>query len=229
MYNSLKKEYCMVFAKIDYLNLLPFHIFLKRFNRSLHKNMITNYKTDVPSVINRRFQARRADAAFISSVKSKKYNKSKLGIIAAKEVLSVLVIPNDKYIEDFASQTSNALAKILKLKGEVIIGDNALKYYLSHNDFIDLAKTWHEKYHLPFVFAVLCYHNSYKEIKNIEKSFLKQKIKIPRYLLKKASIKTGVKEDDILHYLTKISYKIDKKASMGLRKFLFLNSIITQK
>ncbi len=212
----------MIFAKIDYLNLLPFNIFLKRFNRSLHKNMITNYKTDVPSAINRRFEAKRADAAFISSIKSKKYKKSKLGIIAKKEVLSVLVIPGDKSIQDGASNTSNALAKILGIKGEVVIGDNALKYYLTHDNYIDLAQKWHEKYNLPFVFAVLCYHNSDKEIKKIEKYFLKQKTKIPRYMLKKMSQKTDIKEKEILNYLTKISYKIDKKASMGLQKFFFL-------
>lgn len=212
----------MIFAKIDYLNLLPFNVFLKRFNRSLHKNMIANYKSNVPSAINKRFQAKRADAAFISSIKSKKYKKSKLGIIAKREVLSVLLIPKEEHIEDKASQTSNALAKILKLKGEVIIGDNALKYYLCHDEYIDLAQKWHETHHLPFVFAVLCYHNSDQEIKDIEKNFLKQKNKIPAYLLKKAAAKTGISEKDILRYLTKISYKIDKKASMGLRKFFFL-------
>ncbi len=210
----------MIFGRIEYLNLLPFHVFMKRFNRSLHKNMMTRYKKDIPTIINSRFETKRVDAAFISSIKAKKYKKSKLGIIAKKEVLSVLVIPNSSNKEDAASASSNALAKILKIDGEVIIGDRALKYYLTHKNYIDLAQEWHKKYNLPFVFAILCYHNKGMKIKKIEEKFLKADIKIPRYILKNASQKTTISETDVLNYLTKISYHIDTKALRGFKKFL---------
>ena len=40
------------------------------------------------------------------------------------------MLPNKKPKDDFQSKTSNALAKVLNLKGEVIIGDKALKFLL---------------------------------------------------------------------------------------------------
>jgi len=207
----------MIFGKIDYLNLLPFHTFMKRYFNA-------RYKYGVPSYINNEFLSKRVDGAFISSVKAKKYNYINLGIIAKKEVLSVLVIPNSNYKTDSDSATSNILARILDINGEVIIGDKALKYYLEKKPNIDLAKRWYEKYNLPFVFAVLCYHKDKKLYKCIEKQFLKQKIKIPQYLLKQASLKTDIKEKDILNYLSYISYNLDYKAKKGLKLFQRLNS-----
>ncbi|WP_345979803.1 MqnA/MqnD/SBP family protein [Sulfurimonas sp. HSL3-2] len=213
----------MVFGKIEYLNLLPFHVFMKRFSRSSRENMTMEYKKSVPAKINNLFEKRIVDAAFISSIKAKKYKYAKLGIIAKKEVLSVLVIPQDDYKKDVESATSNLLANILGIKGEVLIGDKALKYYLSGGPHIDLAKAWNDKYHLPFVFALLAYHNHQSQIKKIEKHFSKTRVKIPRYILARASKKTGIKEEEILDYLKRISYKLDKKASLGLRKFYALS------
>jgi len=209
----------LVFGKIEYLNLLPFHVFMKRYLQSTQAKMSMHHKRNVPSKINQEFLARRVDAAFISSISAKGQKHVKLGIIAKKEVLSVLVIPNETDISDSDSATSNLLAKILKLQGKVLIGDKALRYYLSGAPHQDMAAFWHEKYQLPFVFALLCYHKNKNIYKKIEKLFLKQKIKIPQYILEEASIRTKISKKDILHYLQYISYNLDKKAQLGLKKF----------
>ena len=209
----------MVFGKIEYLNLLPFHIFMKRFTKSSQQSMSMHYKRGVPSKINGEFQARRVDAAFISSIKAQKYKNINLGIIAKKEVLSVLVVPNTHNISDNESASSNLLANILNIQGEVLIGDKALRYYLENRPHIDLAKEWNNRYNLPFVFALLCYHKDKKIYKDIEKQFLKSKIKIPQYILKQASQKTDIAPKDILNYLTYISYNLDTKAKKVVKKF----------
>jgi len=210
----------MVFGKIEYLNLLPFHVFMKRFAKSSRQNMSMNYYKGVPADINNKFLSHRVDAAFISSINAKNYPYVDLGIIAKKEVLSVLVIPHAKNTKDTESATSNILAHVLDIKGEVIIGDKALRYYLKNNSFVDLAKEWNDRYNLPFVFALLCYHKNKKNYKTIQKYFLKQQIKIPQYILKNASKRTDIDTADILHYLKYISYRLDKKAKAGLKKFL---------
>ncbi len=210
----------MVFGKIEYLNLLPFHIFMKRFLRHSQQKLSMEYYSGVPSDVNKKFLQKKVDAAFISSVVSKKFLHVGLGIVAKKEVLSVLVIPDTTTKTDSESATSNVLAKVLGVEGEVLIGDKALKYYLQNKPHVDLVKVWNEKYSLPFVFAVLCYHKDKKRYKKIEKHFLKTKVKIPQYLLLQAQNKTGIKTKEILHYLDFISYKIDIKAQRGLKLFL---------
>ncbi|MBU0719737.1 hypothetical protein KJ877_00185 [bacterium] len=209
----------MVFGKIEYLNLLPFHVFMKRFTKSSQQSMSMNYNKGVPSKINKKFISRRVDAAFISSISAKNYRNVDLGIIAKKEVLSVLVVPHAKSLNDTESATSNVLAKVLKIQGEVLIGDKALRYYLEGRPHLDLAASWNEKHRLPFVFALLCYHKEQALYKKIQKQFLKQKIKIPGYILKSASKRSSIKEQDILNYLNYISYTFDTKAKLGLKKF----------
>ncbi|QOP44906.1 MqnA/MqnD/SBP family protein [Sulfurimonas paralvinellae] len=209
----------MIFGKIEYLNLLPFHIFMKRFGRNSQENAIMNHKKNVPAKINHEFISRRVDAAFISSISAKKYKHVNLGIIAKKNVQSVLVIPSRKDKSDRESASSNVLTRILQQNGEVLIGDKALKYSLAHDDYIDLAALWNTTHHLPFVFALLCYHKDRKLYKKIENEFLKKQYKIPQYLLQQASNKTGIEKKDILNYLKLISYKLDTKAKLGLRKF----------
>jgi chorismate dehydratase len=174
---------------------------------------------DVPAKTNKKFLSRRVDAAFISSIRAKNQKHVNLGIIAKKEVLSVLVAPSETNTSDSESETSNLLAKVLQIKGEVLIGDKALRYYLKNKPHVDLAKTWNEKYNLPFVFALLCYHNDKALYKKIEKSFLKTKVKIPRYILNEASKRTGVSQENILNYLKYISYNFDIKAKKGLERF----------
>ncbi len=209
----------MVFGKIEYLNLLPFHVFMKRFTSNTQQSMSMNYKKGVPSDINKKFATHRVDAAFISSITAQKYRHVDLGIIAKKEVRSVLVIPHAQSIIDKDSATSNVLARILDLKGEVIIGDKALRYYLQNRPHVDLGAEWNRRYNLPFVFALLCYHRDKKIYEKIERNFLKQKIRIPQYMLKQASIRTNIATKDILEYLKYISYDLDTKAKLGLKKF----------
>ncbi len=209
----------MVFGKIEYLNLLPFHVFMKRFTKSSQQSMSMSYYKGVPAKTNKKFLSRRVDAAFISSIRAKNHKNVNLGIIAKKEVLSVLVVPHVNDVSDKESETSNVLAKILNVQGKVLIGDKALRYYLQNKPHVDLAKMWNEKYNLPFVFALLCYHKDRDLYKKIEKNFLKSRVKIPRYILNEASTRTKISQADILNYLKYISYDFDRKAKMGLDRF----------
>lgn len=192
---------------------------MKRFTRSSQQSMSMHYYRDVPAKTNKKFLSRRVDAAFISSIKAKNHKHVNLGIIAKKEVLSVLVIPHINNVNDTASETSNVLAKILNVQGEVLIGDKALRYYLQNKPHIDLAKMWNEKYNLPFVFALLCYHKDRELYKKIEKNFLKSRVKIPRYILNEASTRAKISQKNILNYLKHISYRLDTKAKKGLARF----------
>lgn len=209
----------MVFGKIEYLNLLPFHVFMKRFTKSSQQKMTMDYYSGVPAVVNKKFLSRRVDAAFISSIRARKYKNVNLGIIAKKEVQSVIAIPSEINTKDTASATSNILVDILEVDGEVLIGDRALRYYLSGGEHVDLAKLWNEKYNLPFVFALLSFHKDKELYKKIEKNFIKKPVKIPAYILDKASRRTGIDRKDILNYLKCISYNFDKKAQLGLKTF----------
>lgn len=213
----------MVFGKIDYLNLLPFHLFMKRFAKGSSAKMAMNFHKGVPAQINKKFISKRLDAAFISSIRARKHKNVNLAIISNKEVRSVLVVPHDNKKEDIESASSNVLANILNVHGEVLIGDKALKYYLSDKEHIDLAKEWYEKYKLPFVFALLCFHKDKHKYHAIEKHFLKQHVKIPQYILRKASQSTGIAPDEIIDYLKFITYKLDIKAKKGLKKFYHLS------
>jgi len=192
---------------------------MKRFTKSSQQSKTMHYKRGVPASINKKFISRKIDAAFISSISAKKFNHVNLGIIAKKEVLSVLVIPNDSNKFDKESASSNVLAKLLNVNGEVLIGDKALKHYLLNKPHIDLAKLWNDKYNLPFVFALLCFHKNKNLYKTIEKQFLKQSVKIPQYILQEASKRTNIDKKDILHYLSYISYNLDSKAQRGLKLF----------
>jgi chorismate dehydratase len=192
---------------------------MKRFTKSSQQSMSMNYNRGVPAKINKKFLSRRVDAAFISSISAKKYQHVKLGIIAKKEVLSVLVIPHVKDVSDKESATSNVLARVLNVQGEVLIGDKALRYYLQNKPHVDLAETWNKKYNLPFVFALLCFHKDKKLYEKIQTNFLKQKVKIPQYILKHSSKRTDISSKDILKYLEYISYELDTKAKKGLYKF----------
>ncbi|NES53489.1 menaquinone via futalosine step 1, partial [Escherichia coli] len=80
--------------------------------------------------------------------------------------------------------TSNALDKVLKQDGKVIIGDKALKLYLKDpSKYIDLCAKWHEKTGSPFVFARFSCVQKKALYKKILKKFPKTKIKIPYYIL----------------------------------------------
>ena len=213
----------MIFAKIDFINLLPFHIFMKKNIKSNQLKSIIEYKKSYPSLINKKFKKREVEAAFVSSIISKKEKNLDLGIIAKKEVLSVLLIPGENE-EDYQSQTSNALAKVLDLQGKVLIGDKALDFYYKNKNtnFIDLAKYWQDKYKLPFVFAVLCYSSNKQMLEKTTKKFNKNHIKIPYYILNQYSKRTGISNKNILNYLEKIDYSLGIKEKRSLRLFLKL-------
>lgn len=210
----------MLFGSISYLNLLPFQVFLKRHMMSNAQKMSFGYKRAVPSQINKALKRREVNAAFISSVASAKYKCTDLGIIANKKVYSVLLLKGPNQI-DPASATSNQLARVLNLHGKVLIGDEALKYYLKgEEEGIDLAEAWYEKTGLPFVFARLCYNNHEKAVQKLAKSFSRTKVKIPQYILKKESEKRGITPKQLIWYLEHIHYKMDDKAKKSLKLFL---------
>ena len=194
---------------------------MKRFLRYSGQKRSYEYHQGVPAVINDRFFMRQVEAAFISSIHAKRHQGAKLGIIAKKEVQSVLLLPHRPQRLDSDSATSNALAKILKLQGTILIGDKALRHALAHTDYIDLAAHWHAKTRLPFVFALLCFHKEGVFREKLERRFLKEQsgIKIPYYLLQKASKATQIAPSDILSYLKLIDYRVDDKSRKSLRLF----------
>ena len=212
----------MIFGKIDYINLLPFHIFLKQSNLNNALKKAIEHKKGVPSAINQAFQKRKVSAAFISSIKSnlKNIKTLPLGIVAKKSVKSVIV-KSGNLQDDPASATSNALCRVLGISGKVIIGDEALKRYLqSPQDYIDLAEIWYQKQHLPFVFALLCTNKKHQTYKRLVKTFKKKNIKIPQYILQKYATKRGINKKEIKEYLKLISYNINYKEDRALKLFL---------
>lgn len=211
----------MLFGSISYLNLLPFQVFLKKHISNNSEKMFMRYKRAVPSTINRALKRREIDAAFISSVESRKCQCTDLGIIANQKVYSVLLLEGQSE-SDPASATSNQLAKILGLEGKVLIGDAALKHYLSGAPAIDLAEAWHDKMGLPFVFARLCYNKHGEQIEKLAQQFSKQKIKIPQYILKKEAKKRGITPKQLSWYLEHIYYRMDWRAQRALKLFLKL-------
>ncbi|MDM5272392.1 hypothetical protein PGH07_09395 [Sulfurovum sp. zt1-1] len=209
----------MLFGSISYLNLLPFQLFLKKYLRSNTAKMVFRYKRAVPSQINASLKRGEVNAAFISSIESRKRQCTDLGIIANKKVYSVFVIPGDEET-DPASATSNQLAKVLGLKGKVLIGDQALKYYLSGGEGIDLAEAWYKKKKLPFVFARLCYNRHKRDIEKLAKKFSHTKTRIPQYILKREAEKRGITPKELLWYLEHINYTMDYRSKRALKLFL---------
>ncbi|TXE85086.1 menaquinone via futalosine step 1 [Campylobacter peloridis] len=213
----------MVFGKIDYLNLLPLHIYLKKTPFPSYVKQTTEYKKGVPSKLNRSLYYKRIDAAIISSIESgrKKYKTLNIGICANKKVKSVLVKKHSQSKEDASSATSNALAKVLKQKGEVIIGDKALKLYLQNpHDYIDLCELWYEKTNLPFVFARFSCIKNFSIYKKMMKKFINSKIFIPQYILLEYSKTRNLSQKEITAYLRLIYYKIGTKEQKALKIFL---------
>jgi len=209
----------MRFGRIEYLNLLPFHVFMKRYLRSSQAQMMLRHGSDVPSAVNRAYRRREIDAAFISSIRARREHHLGLGIIADGAVQSVLVVPSDPPAKDRASETSNMLAAVLGLQGRVIIGDPALRAYLGGIEAIDLATAWKERTGLPFVFALLCYQGSSVQMERLGRTFARKQQKIPQYLLKRAAQRTGVSPQEIVEYLTHIRYRLDHRAARSLERF----------
>lgn len=209
----------MLFGSISYLNLLPFQVFLKRYISHNASKMTLHYKRAVPSQINKALKRREVNAAFISSVESAQCKCTDLGIIADQKVYSVLLLEGENEI-DPASATSNQLARILDLKGKVLIGDAALKHYLHQGEGIDLAEAWYNETGLPFVFARLCYNKHDKAVQKLARRFAQTKVKIPQYILKKEAEKRGITPKQLTWYLGHIHYQMDAKAKRSLKLFL---------
>ncbi len=212
----------MLFGKIDYINLAPFHIFLKRYIAKSQFKQSIEYKKSYPSRINRLFKSGKVDAAFISSIESRRGNFRcfDAGIVAGREIRSVLVRPG-AYQRDSESATSNALAKMLDIEGEVIIGDKALKAYLENPDaYIDLATAWYARYRLPFVFARFCVRRHSRYYRRLIEAFLRSEVKIPHYMLKRYAKRENLPLSEVRAYLELVHYRVDRHAARGLRKFL---------
>ncbi len=209
----------MLFGSISYLNLLPFQLFLKRYLPDNASKMSFRYNRAVPSQINKALKRRSINAAFISSIESKKCKCTDLGIIANEKVYSVLLLEGEE-AKDPASATSNRLAEVLELKGKVLIGDAALKYYLEGGEGIDMAEAWHDKTGLPFVFARLCYNRHERSIQKLAKVFAKSKVRIPQYVLKNEAKKRGITPKQLTWYLEQIYYTMGYKEKRALKKFL---------
>ncbi|MDR2081583.1 MAG: menaquinone via futalosine step 1 [Campylobacteraceae bacterium] len=212
----------MTFGKIDYINMLPFHTFLRQSSLPNSFKQSIAYKKDYPSKLNEELKKRRIHAAYISSIASthKSFNRINSGIVAKKAIKSVIV-KSGVYTKDTHSATSNVLAKVLGIEGKVTIGDNALKLYLENpSEYIDMGAAWYEKERLPFVFARLSVNKHYRFFKKIADKFKKRKIFIPQYILEDYAQKRGISKTDIKEYLKLITYDIDTKAQAGLDRFL---------
>ncbi len=212
----------MLFGKIDYINLAPFHIYIKRHVRNSRFKQSIEYKKSYPSRINKLFKTRKIDAAFISSIESKRGNFRcyDAGIVAHKEIRSVLV-KRGTYRSDSESATSNALAKKLGVEGEVIIGDKALRAWLDDPAaYEDLAALWYTKYHLPFVFARFCVNRHHDYYRGLVNDFLHTRVKIPQYMLKRYAARSGISVGEIRSYLKLVYYGIDHNSRKSLKKFL---------
>lgn len=191
----------MAFGKIEYLNLIIFDIFLKKSCISSSFKAGLNARKSYPAKLNIDYLFGRIDAGFISSITAmrdvlglQKGLKSPLGIIAFKEVWSVLLLRRDAK-KDYQSASSNALCQVLGMNGEVLIGDRALKFFfnflesniesgeldsnnfakklgnLESKDFYDMANLWYKKTSLPFVFGRLCFKKNTRFYNNLSKYF----------------------------------------------------------
>lgn len=227
----------MRFGKIEYLNLLPFDVFMKSYKASSSFKMGCNYKKGYPAKLNKDFLFKRIDSGFISSIAGI-YSHYQLkvcqaGIIACKEVWSVLVLESQQ-ADDYQSATSNALCAVLDLNGTVLIGDRALKHYYNclysnkpQLPYIDMARAWYDRTRLPFVFGRACFHSHGTFYKNLINDFNHKLgqgkqykgVKIPHYIIMPYVEKIGINKQFALKYLQHIYYTIGTKEKHALMLF----------
>jgi chorismate dehydratase len=207
-------------ANISYLNLLPFRFFLKKKPKSFAQKLQSTKRGSYPSKINEMFRKKLVDAAFISSVESTRTNKTASGIVAKKAVKSVIVKLGTQK-SDNESATSNRLAKVLGLGGEVFIGDKALLKYLANpSEYVDLAAEWNARTGLPFVFGRFCFNRNGKYYKKLSHEFNRNKINIPHYVIDAEAKQKGFETKDAKEYLKLISYKVGAKEERGFSLFI---------
>lgn len=210
----------MNIANISYLNLLPFRFFIKKKPKLLSQKLQSTKRGSYPSKINEMFRRGLVDAAFVSSIESTRSNRTASGIVAKRAVKSVIIRPGTPK-NDNESATSNALARVLGLDGEVFIGDKALLKYLENpSGYIDLATEWYTKTGLPFVFGRFCFNRYGKLYKKLSLEFNRQKICIPYYLMEREARQKGFKVRDAKEYLKLISYRIGAKEERGFALFM---------
>lgn len=207
-------------GKIDYLNLLPFDVYLKKSPLSTQQKKMIAYKKSYPAKLNKDFLFSRIDAGFVSSIMALGDKKiaSNVGIIAKGEVWSVIVIPQERK-DDYQSATSNALAKVLRVNGEVRIGDRALHYKLEGGEYQDLGLLWWERHQLPFVFGLFCSKKKSAQVQEMLRGFAKSKIKIPHYILEQRAKSSNIPAKEIKQYLQKIYYTLTSKEKRALALF----------
>ncbi|ANV98412.1 hypothetical protein BBW65_06210 [Helicobacter enhydrae] len=207
-------------GKIDYLNLLPFEIYIKGSALPSQLKAMMKYKKSYPAKLNQDLLFHRIDMGFVSSILANrgKRNFQDIGIVAKGEVWSVLALPNDSK-KDAQSATSNALIDVLGESGEVLIGDRALLYKLEGGECKDLGLLWWNKKRLPFVFGLFCVARGSALAEKIARGFGGKAIKIPYYLLKQYAYQSQIPYKQILQYLQRISYTLGAKEKMGLNNF----------
>ncbi len=210
----------MNIANISYLNLLPFRFFLKKRPKTFPQSLQSTKRGSYPSKINEMFRKKLIDAAFISSVESTRKNSTASGIVAKGAVKSVIIKIGEQK-NDSESATSNRLAKVLGLDGEVFIGDKALlKYFEAPWEYVDLAAEWNARTGLPFVFGRFCFNRHGKRYKKLSTEFNSSKIRIPHYVMEREAKQKGFKMKDAKEYLKLISYRIGAKEERGFALFM---------
>jgi len=210
------------FGSIAYLNLLPFQVFMKRRSPSTQFAQMLRWRRAVPSEINRRFRRGEIHAAFISSIESRQCRCTDLGIVADGAVYSVFVVPGVT-AEDPASATSNRLAKSLGIEGRTLIGDAALRYYLSGGEGVDLALEWKRRTGLPFVFARLCYRKEGRRVQRLARAFAATNVSIPRYILEREAARRKITPEALTWYLRHIRYRMGWRERRSLKRFFRQN------
>ncbi len=212
----------MRFGKIEYLNLLPFDVFIKKYPPPSYFKIFLGLRKSYPARLNKDFLYRRIDAGFISSIagyeSARQKKATNAGIVAKGAVWSVLALPRAQK-DDYQSASSNALAKVLGVRGEILIGDRALHYNLGGGESIDLGKLWWDKHHLGFSFGRLCFNKDSAFYKQLAQRFIRVPVKIPHYILQERSRQSNIAAADILAYLKHIHYRIGKKESIALSRF----------
>lgn len=219
----------MRFGKIDYLNLLPFEVFIRSYPKPSQFQLFYNKRKSYPSRLNQEFLFSRIDAGFVSSIvalrsKRERFQATNVGIIARKKVMSVICLPQERG-DDYQSATSNALLRVLGLTGRVLIGDRALVEVLKMQSkgrdaiYWDMGEMWVQRERLPFVFGRLCVRKNREFYARLIQAFVREKTRIPYFILKKAESKSGIECKEILKYLDNLSYKLDKKAQIGMNRF----------
>lgn len=210
----------MKIGRIEYLNLLPFFVFLKQSPLTTATKQFAHNHHSYPAKLNTNYLFRRIDSGFISSFAARKQRLSCAGIVGRGKVQSVLAIIGERG-EDYQSATSNALLQILHISGRVLIGDRALAFYLAHehSTFVDLAEAWFAKHRLPFVFGRFCYQTKSMVHEHIARRFVQTRVRIPQYILAQASRQTGIAPQHIRDYLRQIFYHVGAKERKSIRMF----------